>query len=175
MVLDGVAGPVTAAGRACWLAVGLLALGAGIAGIVLPLVPTTGFLLLAAFAFARSSPRLHGWLLAHPRLGPPIHDWQAHRCIRPRAKALAVAAMAASVLGAWLAGLGAAPLAAQAAILALVAGFLLSRPSRPRGAGGSDRAAQGSAGARRQNEAMPTSGNRSCAGQETAGSAATSG
>jgi uncharacterized membrane protein YbaN (DUF454 family) len=125
------AGLVTGVGRALWLGAGGLALAAGLAGIVLPLVPTTVFLLAAAFAFARSSPRLYGWLLAHPRLGPPIRDWQAHRCIRPRAKALAVLAMAASLLVAWLAGLGPGPLAAQVAILAVVAAFLLSRPSRP--------------------------------------------
>lgn len=129
----GAVGLVPAVGRVLWLAAGLLALAAGIAGIVLPLVPTTVFLLVAAFAFARSSPRLHGWLLAHPRLGRPLRDWQAHRCIRPRAKALAVVAMTATILGSWLAGLGVGLLAAQAAILTVVAAFLLSRPSRPVG------------------------------------------
>jgi uncharacterized membrane protein YbaN (DUF454 family) len=124
---------VTGTGRILWLGVGLLALAAGLAGVILPLVPTTVFLLVAAFAFARGSPRLHGWLLGHPRLGPPIREWQAHRSIRPRAKALAVLAMLASLLGSWAAGLGAGPLAVQAAILTVVAAFLLSRPSRPVG------------------------------------------
>ncbi len=130
---SGAAGLVTGAGRLLWSAGGLVALAVGLAGIVLPLVPTTVFLLAAAFAFARGSPRLHGWLLGHPRLGPPIRDWQTHRCIRPRAKALAVLAMAGTLCGSWWAGLGAGPLAAQAAVLAVVAAFLLSRPSRPVG------------------------------------------
>jgi uncharacterized membrane protein YbaN (DUF454 family) len=52
-----------------------------IAGVVLPMMPTTPFLLLATFAFARSSLRLHDWLVAHPRLGPPINDWRAHGAV----------------------------------------------------------------------------------------------
>ncbi len=83
--------------RALWLLIGLLATGAGIAGIVLPLVPTTPFLLVAAFAFARSSDRLHSWLVTHPRLGPPITDWRDHGAISRRAKVLAVAVMLATL------------------------------------------------------------------------------
>lgn len=48
----------------------------GVAGILLPLLPTTPFLLLAAYFFARSSDRLHGWLLAHKHLGPYIHAFR---------------------------------------------------------------------------------------------------
>ncbi len=55
---------------------GLLMVGLGAAGIVLPLLPTTPFLLLAAFLFARSSRRLHDWLLNHPQLGPYIHAFR---------------------------------------------------------------------------------------------------
>ena len=48
----------------------------GVAGIILPLLPTTPFLLLAAYFFARSSDRLHDWLLAHKHLGPYIHAFR---------------------------------------------------------------------------------------------------
>lgn len=58
--------------RALWLTLGLVSTACGVAGVVLPLVPTTPFLLLAAYAFARSSPRLHNWIMMHPRLGLPI-------------------------------------------------------------------------------------------------------
>ncbi len=48
----------------------------GVAGIILPLLPTTPFLLLAGFFFARSSERLNHWLLTHKHLGPYIHAFR---------------------------------------------------------------------------------------------------
>ncbi len=75
---------------------GVLALVLGILGIFLPLLPATPFLLLAAFCFARSSERFHSWLLNHPRLGPPIRDWQERGVIRTGPKLLATAMLAVS-------------------------------------------------------------------------------
>ena len=118
--------------RLFWLMVGILATGCGIAGIVLPLVPTTPFLLLAAYAFARSSPALHVWLLSHPRLGPPIRSWRAHGAINRRTKVLAGAMMLATLGGSALAGVSAWVLTVQAVVLTLVAMFLFSRPEGPR-------------------------------------------
>ena len=60
--------------RLVWLAVGLTALALGALGVVLPLLPTTPFVLLAAFAFARSSSRMHRWLHAHPVFGVLIRS-----------------------------------------------------------------------------------------------------
>jgi len=57
-----------------YIALGAISLGVGLLGIILPGLPTTVFLLLASFLFARSSPRLHRWLLAHPRLGPYLEQ-----------------------------------------------------------------------------------------------------
>src|SRR5688572_16287421 len=91
-------------GRYFWLALGFLATGCGIAGAVLPLVPTTPFMLLAAYAFAKSSPRFHGWLVNHPRFGPLIVNWQRNGSIDPRSKRMAMALMAAALIGSWLAG-----------------------------------------------------------------------
>ena len=79
-----------------WFVLGLAALIVGVAGIFLPLIPTTGPLLIAAFAFARSSPRFHAWLMNHPRLGRFIRDFQAGRGIPLTTKVVAVAAMAAA-------------------------------------------------------------------------------
>ncbi len=76
--------------RWCLMALGWLAFATGIVGIVLPLLPTTPFMLLAAALFARSSPRFHGWLLAHPWFGPPILDWQQYRGIRRHARRRAI-------------------------------------------------------------------------------------
>lgn len=80
---------LTSLKRAVLIFCGLLSLGVGIIGIVVPLLPTTPFLLLAAACFARSSDRFHSWLLHHPRLGPPIRDWQERGVIRTGAKLLA--------------------------------------------------------------------------------------
>ena len=76
--------------RWCLMGLGWLAFVTGIIGIVLPLLPTTPFMLLAVALFARSSPRFHRWLLAHPWFGPPIHDWQLYRGIRRHARRRAI-------------------------------------------------------------------------------------
>ncbi len=120
--------------RALWLCVGVTATGLGLIGVVLPLMPTTVFLILAAFAFARSSPRLHTWLVEHPRFGPPIIDWQTHGSISRNAKTAALSVMALSLVLTWALGFGELVLGVQALILAAVAAFLLSRPSGPRDA-----------------------------------------
>ncbi|MFT4247520.1 MAG: YbaN family protein [Pseudomonas sp.] len=57
----------------------LLALGVAVVGVFLPGLPSTEFVLLAAWAAARSSPCLHHWLVTHPRLGPPLRDWRDGR------------------------------------------------------------------------------------------------
>lgn len=67
-----------------WLCVALAFIGA-----FLPILPTTPFLLLAAFLFSKSSPRLHSWLTSLPYFGNAIIDWEEHKLIRPRAKLLA--------------------------------------------------------------------------------------
>ncbi|HEH9438652.1 TPA: YbaN family protein [Aeromonas sobria] len=72
------------------MALGWLAFATGIVGIVLPLLPTTPFMLLAAALFARSSPRFHRWLLTHRWFGPPIVDWQQYRGIRRHARRRAI-------------------------------------------------------------------------------------
>lgn len=117
--------------RGLWMAAGFLCLGLGFLGVALPLLPTTPFLLLAAACFARSSPRLHAWLLDHPLFGPPIRDWQAHGAIHPRAKMLAVGTMALVFAASLWAGLPWQALLAQGLLMGVGAGFVLSRPSPP--------------------------------------------
>jgi len=117
--------------RLFWLGLGFSALGFGLLGIVLPLLPTTPFLLLAAFAFAKSSQRLHAWLVDHPRLGPPIHEWNERGAIRRSAKFAGLAAMAGAFAVSVLLGVGAAVLAVQAVVLLAAAIFLITRPTPP--------------------------------------------
>lgn len=81
---------------------GWLFLLVGIVGIFVPLLPTTPFLLLAAYCFARSSKRLHDWLLEHPQLGPPLRDWERAHVIRRGPKMLATAMIFVSAVLMWL-------------------------------------------------------------------------
>ena len=83
--------------RALFLAAGMAALGLGIAGIFLPVLPTTPLVLLAAACFARSYRPFHEWLLAHRLFGPMIHEWQAHRSLPYRTKLTAIATMAVTL------------------------------------------------------------------------------
>lgn len=83
--------------RPFWLGAGLLAAALGVLGIVLPLLPTVPFFLLAAFCFARSHPVWERRLLDHPVYGPPLRDWRSRRAISRKAKLAALTAMAASV------------------------------------------------------------------------------
>lgn len=108
---------------------GSAAVGLALAGVVLPLLPTTPFLLVAAWAFARSSPRLDAWLRAHPRLGPPLTAWEDRRAIPSKAKAVAGVSLPASWLLLWSAGAPAAMSAAAGAVMLAAGIWILSRPS----------------------------------------------
>jgi len=79
--------------RILLLTLGWLAIILGALGIVLPLLPTTPFVLLAAWCFARSSPRFHHWLLWRSPFGRYLRHWQRHRAMPPGAKARAIAVM----------------------------------------------------------------------------------
>ncbi|MDT7836805.1 YbaN family protein [Aquabacterium sp. OR-4] len=119
--------------RVLWLLAGLASLLTGIVGIFVPLLPTTPFVLLAAFCFARGSKRCEAWLLGHPRFGPMVRDWREHRAIPLRAKQLAWTMMA---IGCVLGGLR-LPLRwcwVPAACCAVVAWWMWRLPTRLPGA-----------------------------------------
>lgn len=115
--------------RGLWLTLGVASLVLGTVGIFVPLLPTVPFLLLAAFGFARSSERLHHWLLSHPRLGPPISDWRERGAIGHRAKRLATVSIIAAFAISLALGLKPWLLAVQAMTLGLVALFIWTRPA----------------------------------------------
>jgi uncharacterized protein len=71
-------------------ALGSLSLAIGVIGIFVPLLPTTPLVILAAYFFSKSSPRVQEWLHAHPRFGPMLNEWNQDHVIRPRAKVMAV-------------------------------------------------------------------------------------
>ena len=116
--------------RLIFLCLGWLFVGLGVVGAFLPVMPTTPFLLLAVACFARSSPRLEAWLMNHKQFGPPLRNWREKRAISVRAKATAIALMAASYAAFWF---GTAPPVWRAVLVAVLmigpAIFMLTRPS----------------------------------------------
>lgn len=77
---------------------GLAFVGLAIVGVILPILPTTPFLLVAAACFAKSSPRMQKKLLANKIFGPLINEWQQHRCIPSKAKRVALLTMIFSIV-----------------------------------------------------------------------------
>ena len=73
-----------------WFVLGIFFLGTALVGIVVPLLPTTPLVLLAAGCFAKSSPRTYRWLLENERFGPMIENWETNRCVPLRVKWIAV-------------------------------------------------------------------------------------
>lgn len=116
---------------------GLIAFGwfnvaLGAIGVVVPGMPTTVFLLIAMWAFSKSSEKFRLWLFNHKALGPPIRDWHEHRVIPLRAKYMAVGMMSLSVaiLAVFVADSFLLP-AIVAACMAPVAIFIVTRRSTP--------------------------------------------
>jgi uncharacterized membrane protein YbaN (DUF454 family) len=121
--------------RAVLIVLGTVFLALGAVGLLIPVLPTTPFVLLAAACYLRASERLHRWLVNSRTFGPTIVAWQEHGAIPPRAKAIAIAmviltfsfsilfAIEPPIMRAGLAGLG---------IILVV--WLARRPSPPESA-----------------------------------------
>ncbi|MCL4143356.1 UNVERIFIED_CONTAM: hypothetical protein GTU68_037468 [Idotea baltica] len=114
--------------RSLWLLAGWASLILGLIGVVLPLLPTTPFILLAAFCFQKGSDRLHRWLTNHPRFGPLIADWRERGAIPRKAKRNAMIALVAVLGISWLMGVAGHIILIQAIVLTAVATFILTRP-----------------------------------------------
>jgi uncharacterized membrane protein YbaN (DUF454 family) len=79
--------------RAAFVSLGVLCVAVGVVGVVVPGVPATEFFLAASYLFARSSPRLQGWLEGNRWLGPALRRFKETRGMPARAKALALLSM----------------------------------------------------------------------------------
>ncbi len=117
--------------RPLYFLLGWCFFGLGAVGTVVPGLPTTPFMLLALWAFSKSSRRFHDWLYRHPLFGPPLQRWRSHRVIPGKAKLLAVATMTVSFL--YLAFFTAVSVWLKILVALLMlygAAFILSKPSR---------------------------------------------
>jgi len=106
-----------------------ISIGLAAIGVVLPLLPTTPFVLLAAFFASKGSPAFANWLEEHPSFGPAIRDWRRNRVIPLRAKVLACGMMLLSWGILFAMGAATVVLAISGTFLAGVASYLLTRPS----------------------------------------------
>jgi uncharacterized protein len=119
--------------RPVFFVAGWILLAIGVVGLVLPLLPGTIFLILAAACFSRSSPRFERWLLNHPRLGPQVVAWRRDRSISVRGKIFALTGMALSLVVVWFSGAPRYAFVITAVLIAASAIYVGSRPSNPAG------------------------------------------
>lgn len=115
--------------RYFYLALAWLALSLGVIGVVLPVLPTTPFLLVALWAGSKGSSRFKWWLLRHRLFGPPLMQWYRHGAIAPTAKAMAVTMMSLSWFFVFLKGSHPAVVIFLAVLFTCLSIFLCTRPS----------------------------------------------
>ena len=84
--------------RIILISLGLLCVGLCFIGVFVPGIPTTIFLIIALWAFTKSSEKLRYWLLNHKRFGPILNNWQEHKVVPRRAKILMVVLMSLAVI-----------------------------------------------------------------------------
>lgn len=124
--------------RIVWVGFAYLFLGLALAGIAVPLLPTTPFLLLALYCATRGSESLQRWMFEHPRFGPMLREWDERQAIPLSGKLLSAVGLIAAGVMAWprLSSVG-AQVALVAALLAISA-YVWSRPGPRRQAPGGD-------------------------------------
>ncbi len=114
-----------------YLFVGCLSFIVGFAALFIPILPTTPFILLAAFCFSKSSERFHHWLLKHHLFGPVIKDWQDNGAIAIKAKIVALTMLTVSAIFiSQKTNIGSEVKLVALTVLASIATFILTRPSK---------------------------------------------
>jgi uncharacterized membrane protein YbaN (DUF454 family) len=116
--------------RIIYFSLGWVMVALGVIGLIMPLMPGVVFLIVAAWCFARSSPRLEAWLVDHPTFGKPLRDWRAAGAIPRSAKIMACVGMTIGFGVFWVSVHPSLPLAAGVAVMFLAcAAYVVSRPA----------------------------------------------
>ena len=116
--------------RLVYLSIGWICTSLGVIGAFLPVVPTTPFLIVAVWAFSKSSPRLREWLYHHPRYGTTIQDWFEYGAVSIFVKIFATVTMSLSIPIAYYFTENLVLSMIHTGVIILVVMFLISRPSR---------------------------------------------
>ena len=116
--------------RTILISLGWLCVGLGFVGIFIPGIPTTIFLIIALWAFTKSSEKLRHWLLNHKRFGPILNDWQEYKVVPRRAKILMVVLMSLAVILFYYSSQSLILTIGLIIILVSVAIYVLSLPSK---------------------------------------------
>lgn len=136
--------------RFMFFSLGCVMISLAVIGALLPVMPTTIFLILAAWCFGKSSPRLETWMLDHPRFGPGLRRWREEGAIAPRAKMMAVSGMAFGYALFWVEAKPGLLLAGVVAVFMLSSAvYVVSRP-KPRDAEDAMRDANSAFGGNRE-------------------------
>ena len=115
--------------RIVFIALAYLSVIIAAAGVILPLLPTMPFVLLAAFFASKGSPGFAQWLEHHPKFGPMIERWRTGRAVPTHAKVLACITMVISWAILMVLGMSVAVLAITGLLFAGIASYLVTRPA----------------------------------------------
>jgi uncharacterized protein len=118
--------------RPLYFVAGIVLVGIGIAGYILPVLPGTIWMILAAACFARSSPKFEAWLINHPTFGPSVVAWRQNGAIPRKAKFIAIGMMAISFAVLAFTHIPMLALAIVGAIFLACIVFIASRPIGPK-------------------------------------------
>ncbi|CAA6818471.1 MAG: Unknown protein [uncultured Sulfurovum sp.] len=115
--------------RIIWFTLGGVSLFLAFLGVLLPLLPTVPFLLVSAFFFAKSSEKVHDWLISHKLFGTMIRDWHERGAIALKSKYFATVSIVSVVLISLLFGVKLMVIYLQIFVLSLVLLFIWTRPN----------------------------------------------
>lgn len=114
-----------------WKILGFLSLGMAYVGVITPGLPYSPFVVFAAYCFAKSSPKMHAWIMNHKTFGPFIANWNQKRVFPLKLKFFMLASMTASLLLMWGGSVPLRGIIYTAIFMALVAIWAWRFPSTP--------------------------------------------